>query len=157
MLCFGQPSATKLRSMPRLPRGSSDSSARARSLGRRKEHEGREILQDIVEPVLGPRWNEHNAPGTDLAVLSLHSNSCAAADDVVDLILGMGRLLLLAAPGEFVQATTHRSHPQELEVCLAPSPARLEEIRDFVSLHSKMPRYRATSRRIKPRRRTQYH
>src|SRR5438094_1918395 len=114
MLCFGQPSATKLRSMPRLPRGSSDSSARARSLGRRKEHEGREVLQDIVEPVLGPRWNEHNAPGTHLAILSSHSNSCAAADDVVDLILGMGRLLVLAAPGssyrpQLIDATRRNS------------------------------------------------
>src|SRR5881296_273152 len=155
MLCFGQPSATKLRSMPRLPRGSSDSSARARSLGRRKEHEGREILQDIVEPVLGPRWNEHNAPGTHLAILSPHPNPCAAADDVVDLILGVDRLLVLAAPGEFVQATTHRPDPQELEVGLATPPARLEEIGDFVSFH-RMPRYRATSPRIKSRRRTRY-
>src|SRR5436309_13812675 len=135
MLCFGQPSATKLRSMPRLPRGSTDSSPRARPFGRHQKHEGREILQDIVEPVLGPRWNEHNAPGTHLPILSLLSNSCAAAYDVVDLILGMGRLLVLAASGEFVQATTHRCDPQELEECLAPSPARLEEIRDFVSLH----------------------
>src|SRR2546426_7228359 len=137
MLCFGQPSATEFRSMPRLTGGPSDSSARASSLGRLNEHEGREILQDIVDPVLGPRWNEHNAPGTHLAILSPHPNSCAAADDVVDLILGMGRLLVLAAPGEFVQATTHRRDPQELEVCLASSPARLEEIRDFVSLHQK--------------------
>src|SRR3989454_9200484 len=91
--------------------GSTDSSPRARPFGRREEHEGREILQDIVEPVLGPRWNEHNAPGTHLAILSPHSNSCAAADDVVDLILGMGQLLVLAAPREFVQATTHRRDP----------------------------------------------
>src|SRR2546428_5340286 len=137
MLCSGQPSCRQASVHAAPAEGSTDSSARARPLRRREEHEGREILQDIVEPMLGPRWNEHNAPGTHLAVLSLHSNSCAAADDVIDLILGMGRLLVLAASGEFVQATTHRRDPQELEECLAPSPARLEEIRDFVSLHSK--------------------
>src|SRR5213593_942176 len=51
---------------------------------------------------------EHEAPGSDLAILSPHSNSRAAPDDIVHLILGVGRLLVFAASGEFVQAATHR-------------------------------------------------
>src|SRR2546426_10017241 len=129
--------AAKLRSMPRQPRGSTDSSARARPLRGREEHQDRQILQDIVEPVFGAGGDEHDAPWTDLAILSPHPNSRATADDVVHLILGVDRLLVFAAPGEFVQAATHRCDPQELEVCLASSPARLEEIRDFVSFHPK--------------------
>ena len=90
-----------------------------------------------MEPVLDARWDEHNAAGTDLAILAPHPNPCATADNVVHLILGVGRLLVFTASGEFIQATTHRRDPQELEVCLAPSPACFEEIRDFVSFHSK--------------------
>src|SRR5712691_3640049 len=157
MLCSSGCPPAKDSVNPRARRGLLDSSPRVGTLRRREEHKGRQILQDIVEPVLGAGRDEHDAPGPDLAILSPHSDSCAAANDVVDLVLGMDRLLVFAAPGEFVQATTHRRDPQELEVCLAPSPARLEEIGDFVSLHSKMPRYRASSPRIKPRRRTQYH
>src|SRR5439155_22747642 len=83
-------------------------STRIGPLRRRKEHQGRQILQDIVELVLGAGGYEHDAPGSDLAILSPHSNSRAAPDDIVHLILGVGRLLVFAASGEFVQAATHR-------------------------------------------------
>jgi len=112
-----------------------NASPRVGPLRGREEDEDGQILQDIVEPMLGARWNEHHAPGTDLAILGPHPNARAAADDVVYFILGVDQLLVLAAPWEFVQATTHRRDPKELEVCLAPSPARLEEIGDFVSVH----------------------
>ncbi len=49
-----------------------------------------------MESMFGARRDEHHASGTDLAILSPHSNSCAAANDVVHLVLGMGRLLVLA-------------------------------------------------------------
>src|SRR3989442_1609229 len=88
---------------------------------------------------------EPDAPWTALAILSSHPNSRATANDVIALILGVDRLLVFAAPGEFVQAATHRCDPQELEVCLASSPARLEEIRDFVSFH---PKCLATGQRV---------
>src|SRR2546422_5433738 len=67
--------AAGLRSMPRQPRGSTDSSARARPLRGREEHQDRQILQDIVEPVFGAGGDEHDAPWTDLAILSSHPNS----------------------------------------------------------------------------------
>lgn len=124
-------------------------------LRRREEHEDREILQNIVEPMFGASGDEHDAPGTHFAIFGPHANSCAAPNDIVDLILGVHRLLVLAAPREFVQATAHRGDPQELEICIATPSARLEEIRDFVSFH-RMPRHRATSPWIKPRRRTRY-
>src|SRR3989442_1296015 len=137
MLCFGQPSCREAWFDAAPAEGATNSSARVRPLRWRKEHESCQILQDIMEPVLDACRDEHNAAGTDLAILSPHPNSRAAPDDVIHLILCVDRLLVFAAPGEFVQATTHRRDPQELEVCLAPPPARLEEIGDFVSLHSK--------------------
>jgi hypothetical protein len=111
-------------------------STRVGPLGGREEHEGRQILEDIVEPMFSAGRDEHDAPGTDLAILGPHANPCAAADDVVHFILGVRRLLVFAASREFVKATTHRRDPQELEVRLATPPARLEEIGDFVSVQS---------------------
>src|SRR2546422_10998010 len=114
--------AAGLRSMPRQPRGSTDSSARARPLRGREEHQDRQILQDIVEPVFGAGGDEHDAPWTDLATLSSHPNSRAAANEVIDLILRLHRLLVLDAPAEFVLAATHRYDPQQLDGGVPSTP-----------------------------------
>src|SRR5947208_14516371 len=97
-----------------------DPSTRVGPLRRREEHEDREILQDIVEPMLGPCRNEDDASRPDLAIVRADTDPGAAADDVVDFILGVCGLLVLGAPREFIEPATHRCDPQALEVCLAP-------------------------------------
>src|SRR5438552_5111284 len=130
-------------------------STRVGPLRWREEHEDRQVLQNIMEPMLGSCRNEDDASRPDLAIVRAHTDPGTAANDIVDLILGVCGLLVLGAPRKFIEPATHRCDPQELEVCLAPSPARLEEISDFVSVH-RMPPHRGMSPRIKSRRRTRY-
>src|SRR5438034_10826703 len=97
-----------------------DPSTRVGPLRRREEHEDRQILQDIVEPMLGPCRNEDDASRPDLAIVLAHTDPGTAADDIVDFILGVCGLLVLGAARVSIEPARHLCDPQDLRVCLAP-------------------------------------
>ena len=78
---------------------------------------------------------EDDTSRTDLSVLRPHGDSSAAADDEIDLVLGMRRLRVRPTPREFVEAAAHRRCPEELQVGLAAASARFQQIGHFVSEH----------------------
>src|SRR5262249_60836650 len=95
-------------------------------VGRREEDERRQVLRDVVEAVLGLGRDVDDGAGLDRMVLVVHGERGAAGDDVVDLVLLVGPLLVDGALLERVHAEAQALDPEEL----APLLARLRLVRD---------------------------
>src|SRR5438445_3857621 len=110
MLCFGQPSCREA-----LHAAPAEGGLQTRQRGLVPSGGAKNTRTARFSRI---SWNRCSArAGTNTTLPGRTSRSSpltrirATADDVVHLVLGMGRLLVLAASREFVQATPHRRDP----------------------------------------------
>src|SRR5438552_8943375 len=76
---------------------------RATAICGSEHHEEHEILHDIAEPVRLARGHEERVSGRDVDDAGRRIEPRLAADDVVDLVLRMRRLVILAICREKVE------------------------------------------------------
>ena len=79
-------------------------------LGRRKDHQELEVLDDVDETVLGKLGHEGDRPGLDRLSLPLDFELGTPREHVVDLVLGVRRLTIDFPRGEAVDACAE--HPR---------------------------------------------
>jgi hypothetical protein len=83
---------------------------------RSEDDQNRQILLDVVEPVLDLFGHKDGRASLDREMLVSDLHLGLAGDDVVDLVLDVRRLAIHAASREQVQPRAHGGHLEELVV-----------------------------------------
>jgi hypothetical protein len=96
---------------------------------RREEDEHGEILFNRVKPVLDAGAHVEDRSRPNRALFTRRSERRSAADDDVDLVLGMRRLEIYPAHRKRVDLGAQGWHPQELHERLTRNGLPLEQLR----------------------------
>src|SRR5919197_4902142 len=97
-------------------------------LGRRKDHQELEVLDDVDETVLGKLGYEGDRPGLYRLSLPLDFELSTPREHVVDLVLGVRRLMIGFPREEAVNPCAEHPRAQELPPLIACGACRLDDL-----------------------------
>src|SRR5262249_36336498 len=93
------------------------------------------ILLDVVEAVNGADPDEDDAAGADWPLLTVNRNPRPAADDVADLVLGVGPLCVNRAGRPDCQTEAEGAGSEDLRVDVLRALVGCYELRDLKGVH----------------------
>lgn len=108
---------------------------RARALGRPEGHEQHEPFFDVMEPMRDLGGHEHHRPRDDRSIVLPDRDPGPTLDHVVQLVLGVRRLLIGRSGLEDIQPCRQIRHGQEFVVAASRGDAVGLQLIEFPSLH----------------------